>query len=141
MSLSPQPPAEDTLDSPSSLPSSSQLPAIVCGDGTPPSLRWRRSPSYEQLQEMVFSSSPTSSLSRPNPRRSHTLSLSGSDMFRDDQRYCKLLLLGEGFICIWDTCIPFFAALPFLYITLNVNRRTKMGRGGAGLQFKANLLQ
>ena len=63
------------------------------GDGTPPSLHWRHSPSYEQLQEMVFSSSPTSSLSRPNPRRSQTLSLSGSDVFRDDQRYCKLLLI------------------------------------------------
>ena len=91
-----QPPAEDTLDSPSSPPpSSSQLPAKA-RDGTPPSPHWRRSPSYEKLQEMVFSSSPTSSLSRPNPRRSHTLSLSGSDVFREDSKYGELL--GEAVV-------------------------------------------
>ena len=90
-----QPPAEDALDSPSSPPSSSQLPAKA-RDGTPPSPHWRRSPSYEKLQEMVFSSSPTSSLSRPNPRRSHTLSLSGSDVFREEPSFGELL--GEAIV-------------------------------------------
>ena len=80
---------------PPSPPSSSQLPAKT-RDGTPPSPRWRRSPSCEKLQEMVFSSSPTSSLSRPNPRRSHTLSLSGSDVFREDSKYGELL--GEAVV-------------------------------------------
>ena len=53
------------------------------------------------IWEMVFSS-PTSSLSCTNPYSwAHTLSLSGSDKFRKDQRYYKLLLLGEA---SYDNC-------------------------------------
>ena len=94
MCMPPQPPLEEMPDDPSiSSPPISADPPLDSTDSTPPSSPgWRRAPSYEQLQEIVFSPSspsPTSSLSMQPPRRALTLSLSGSDVFSDELRSSK----------------------------------------------------